>query len=235
MDKDSKPGLRLATWNIRAGLGTDLRRDAGRVLDGISALGADIVVLQEADFRMGTRPAALPRDIIAERTGLEPLPIGINAASIGWHGNAILARSGIRLAGLERLNLPGIEPRGAVIADLDGGPGPLRVVALHLGLLRASRRRQLDTIRDAVLRHPPRPTVLLGDFNEYSRQVGLGRLVRVFRLLPPEPTFPSNLPHLALDRMAHSHDLTLDPVAVPRRKGVQASDHLPLLAELRWA
>lgn len=235
MDRNAKPGFLVATWNIRAGLGTDLRRDAGRVLDQIAALGADLVALQEADFRLGTRPAALPRDVIADRTGLEPLPVGINAASIGWHGNALLARPGIRLTGLERLDLPGIEPRGAVIADLDGGPGPLRVVALHLGLLRSSRRRQLDAIREAVLRHPPRPTVILGDFNEYSQRVGLGRLVRAFRLVPPAPTFPSRLPKLALDRMAHSHELVLDPVAVPRRKGVQASDHLPLLAGLRWA
>ena len=234
MEPNAKPPLRLASWNIRAGLGTDLRRDPGRVLDVIAALGADVVVLQEADFRMGARPAALPREGIAERTGLEPLPIGVNAVSIGWHGNAILARPGLRLQGLERLALPGLEPRGAVIADLEGA-GPLRLVAVHLGLLRSSRRRQLDAIREAVLRHPPRPTVILGDFNEYSRRVGLGRLVRSFRLMEAAATFPSRRPTLALDRMAHSHEITLEPLTVARIKGVQASDHLPLLAELRWA
>jgi endonuclease/exonuclease/phosphatase family metal-dependent hydrolase len=233
MERDEKTVLRLATWNIRAALGTDLRRSAERVMAGISALNADIVALQEADFRLGTRPAALPRDIIAEKTGLEPLPVGINSVSIGWHGNAILVRPGFRLCGLERLDLPGLEPRGAVITDLDG-PVALRVVAVHLGLLRTSRRRQLDAIREAVQRHPPRPTVILGDFNEYSRRVGLGRLVRTFRLAPPVATFPSRLPRLALDRMAFSHDLSLQPVPVPRRKGVQASDHLPLLAEVHW-
>jgi endonuclease/exonuclease/phosphatase family metal-dependent hydrolase len=234
MMQDSKPSLRVATWNIRAGLGTDLRRDAGRVLDGIAALGADIVALQEADFRLGLRPSALPREAIAERTGLEPLALGRNAASIGWHGNAVLVRPGFRMVGLDRLDLPGIEPRGAVIVDLEG-PLALRVVAVHLGLWRGSRRKQLDAIREAVLRHPARPTVILGDFNEYSRQVGLGRLVRAFRLMDPAPTYPSRRPALALDRMAHSHDLTLEPLPVPWRKGVQASDHLPLLASLRPA
>jgi endonuclease/exonuclease/phosphatase family metal-dependent hydrolase len=234
MDGDSKPWLRVASWNIRAGLGTDLKRDAERVLAGIAALRADVVALQEADFRLGPRPSALPRDRIAELTGLEPLPIGRNAASLGWHGNALLVRPGVHLCGLERLDLPGFEPRGAVIADLDG-PGPLRLVAVHLGLLRTSRRKQLDAIREAVLRHPPRPTVVLGDFNEYSQRVGLGRLVRSFRLMEPAATFPSRLPRLALDRMAHSHDISLEPLAVTRVKGVQASDHLPLLAELRWA
>ena len=114
MMSDSKPSLRLASWNIRAGLGTDLRRDAGRVLDGIAALKADIVALQEADFRMGQRFSALPRDEILDRTGLFPLPIGRNAVSLGWHGNAILARPDFGICGLERLDLPGLEPRGAV-------------------------------------------------------------------------------------------------------------------------
>lgn len=232
MSADSKPSFRLASWNIRAGLGTDLRRDAGRVLDGIAALAADIVALQESDFRTGSRPTALPRDLIAERTGLLPLPIGLNAVSLGWHGNAILARPGFDLCGLERLNLPGLEPRGAVIADLEG-PTALRIVAVHLGLLRAARRRQLDAIREALQRHPPRPTVILGDFNEYSRRVGLGRIAKPFILVPTGATFPSGRPFLHLDRIAHSHDLAVTPLALPLALANRASDHLPLLAELR--
>lgn len=233
MSHGSNPVLRLATWNIRAGLGTDLRRDPGRVLSGIAALRADVVALQEADFRTGARPSALPRDRIVEETGLEPLPIGFNAVSLGWHGNAILARPGIGICGLERLDLPGFEPRGAVIVDLDG-IHPLRVVAVHLGLLRSARRRQLDAIREALHRHHPRPTVILGDFNERSLRVGLGRIARPFRIVPTPATFPSRRPFLPLDRIAHSPDLAVAPLDLPRLRGPQASDHLPLLAELRW-
>lgn len=233
MTVDPQPQLRLASWNIRAGLGTDLRRDADRVLTGIAALEADIVALQEADFRLGSRPSALPRDRIVQMTGLEPLPLGPNAVSLGWHGNAILARPGIRLTGLDRLDLPGIEPRGAVIVDLET-PQPLRVVAVHLGLLRLARRRQLDAIKAALQRHTARPTVILGDFNERSRRVGLGRIATPFMILPTAATYPSRRPFLPLDRMAHSPDLDLVPLAMDRTKGHQPSDHLPLLAELRW-
>ncbi|MDP3197753.1 endonuclease/exonuclease/phosphatase family protein [Tabrizicola sp.] len=233
MSADSKPSLRVASWNIRKGLGTDLRRDADRVLAGIAALQADIVALQEADFRLGDRPSALPRDRIGAATGLEPLPIGRNAVSLGWHGNALLARPGIHVCGLEHLDLPGHEPRGAVIVDLDT-PAPLRVVAVHLGLLRAARRRQLDAIRSALQRHSLRPTVILGDFNERSQRVGLGRIAGSFVILPTAPTFPSRRPFLPLDRIVHSLDLELVPLSHPRTTGPQASDHLPLLAELRW-
>ena len=233
MTSDSKPALRLASWNIRAGLGTDLRRDAERVLSGIAALQADIIALQEADFRLGDRPSALPRDRITALTGLAPLPIGRNAVSLGWHGNALLARPGIHIAGLDRLDLPGHEPRGAVIVDLDT-PAPLRVVAVHLGLLRAARRRQLDAIRTALQRHPARPTVILGDFNEHSRRVGLGRIATPFVILPTAPTFPARRPFLPLDRIVHSPDLDLVPLRHALPGGHQPSDHLPLLAELRW-
>lgn len=233
MSVNSKPALRLASWNIRKGLGTDLRRDADRVLAGIAALQADIVALQEADFRLGDRPSALPRDRISQATGLEPLPVGRNAVSLGWHGNALLARPGIRLAGLEHLDLPGMEPRGAVIADLDT-PAPLRVVAVHLGLVRAARRWQLDAIKAALGRHPARPTVILGDFNERSRRVGLGRIATPFVILPTAPTYPSRRPFLPLDRIVHSPDLELEPLLHRRARGHQPSDHLPVLADLRW-
>jgi endonuclease/exonuclease/phosphatase family metal-dependent hydrolase len=233
MSPDSKPSLRVASWNIHKAVGTDRRRDADRVLAGIAALGADIVALQEADFRLGDRPSALPRDRIATATGLEPLPIGRNSVSLGWHGNALLAQPGIRLTGLEHLDLPGHEPRGAVIVDLDT-PAPLRIVAVHLGLLRAARRRQLDTIKAALGRHPVRPTVILGDFNEHSRRVGLGRIATPFVILPTAPTFPARRPFLPLDRIVHSPDLDLVPLRQPLPAGHQPSDHLPLLAELRW-
>jgi hypothetical protein len=84
METNAKPALRLASWNIRAGLGTDLRRDPGRVLDGIAALGADVVVLQEADFRMGARPSALPRDRSSSARGWSRCPSGrTRSASAG--------------------------------------------------------------------------------------------------------------------------------------------------------
>ena len=233
MRGDSKPALRVASWNIHKAVGTDRRRDADRVLTAIAALGADIVALQEADRRLGDRPSALPREQIAAVTGLEPLPIGRNAVSLGWHGNALLARPDIHLTGVERLDLPGHEPRGAVVADLDT-PAPLRVVAVHLGLLRAARRRQLDAIKAALQRLPVRPTVILGDFNEHSRRVGLGRIATPFVILPTEPTFPSRRPLLPLDRIVHSPDLDLVPLGFPQPRGPQPSDHLPLLAELRW-
>ena len=224
--------LKIASYNIRAGLGSDLRRNAVRVLDRISALGPDLIALQEADFRTGARPTALPFQLIRDHTGLEPLAVGANGISLGWHGNAILARPGLVLSDIHRIDLPGIEPRGAVIADIDGA-FPLRIVAVHLGLLRRSRRQQLDHIRHTLGFLAPRPTLILGDFNEWSRVRGLGRMARHFVLQTPEPTFPARFARASLDRMAHSDDLDLRLIQLDAGRGHQPSDHLPIMAEVR--
>lgn len=221
--------LRLASWNIRAGLGTDLRRDPMRVARAIAALGADIVALQEADFRRGARPTALPRPLLERVTGLVPVPVE-RGDSLGWHGNAVLHRPDMTLRDVRLVALPGLNPRGALVADLDA-PQPLRVVALHLALTRRMRRRQIDVLRTTLATLSDRPTVILGDFNEWSADRGLGRLARDYRIVTPGPTYPAGRPVGRLDRFAHSPDLALRPLAVPPARGAQPSDHRPVLAE----
>lgn len=233
MPDDTKPRLRVASYNMRAGLGTDLRRRPERVLETIASLGADVVALQEADFRTGARPSALPLDQIERLTGLRPVPMG-REGSLGWHGNALLARPELAVEETTLVDLPGLEPRGAVFARF-GGPLPLRMVAVHLGLLRRSRRRQLSHLTEALAAGPDHPTLIVGDFNEWSRKVGLGRLLPDYSILTPPPTFPASRPFGALDRMAYSPDIRLRPIEVSRKRGPHASDHLPILAEATWA
>lgn len=224
--------LRLASYNIRAGLGTDLRRDPLRVLNAIRALNADVVALQEADHRLGERPPALPPDLIETHTGLVPLPVSENGVSLGWHGIALLAKPDLSAEAIHRYDLPGLEPRGTVAADIAG----LRLVGVHLGLLRRSRRAQLDHIRDALDALPPRPTIIMGDFNEWSRKVGLGRLARHYQVLTPGRTYPATMPVGALDRVAHCDRLQVKMLDLPRAaRWPQPSDHLPILAEVSAA
>lgn len=226
--------LRLASYNIRAGLGTDLKRDATRVLKAIAALRADIVTLQEADHRLGARHSALPRDLIARYTGLDALPIGENGKSLGWHGIAMLARPGIAIEDIHRFDLPGLEPRGAVIADLrTGGLGPIRVVGVHLGLLHSSRRAQLRHIRRELQHLAPLPTVIMGDFNEWSKRRELGRYLGPgYTIQTPGRTFPARMPALPLDRIAHCDALAVHPLPPVSTRHPHPSDHLPVMAEV---
>ena len=224
--------LRVATWNIRKCVGLDRRRDPHRTAQVIAGLEADIVVLQEADKRLGRRPAALTPDIVDAETGLKAVDAGGHEPSIGWHGNAVLLSDNVVLEECRQLHLPGIEPRGALALDLTARGSALRVVAVHLGLLRQSRRAQLATIRSRLDGLETRPTVILGDFNEWSATTGLEPLVG-FDIHSPGRTFHAARPIAALDRIASSEGVVLrDAGVVETRLTRVASDHLPVWAKL---
>ena len=224
--------LRVATYNIRKALGTDRRRDPERTLRVIEALDADIVLLQEADMRLGLRPPAL-RSVLFEGLGFRPAVFAHGRDSLGWHGNAILIRNSIDIIAVAHTDLPGLEPRGAVMADLRFEGRDISVIGTHLGLMRASRRRQLAALRAFAEQTHISARLIAGDFNEWSGLSHLAGLGPDFRVLPSPPTFHARKPVAALDRIAMTDDFILHDIqAVLTPEARRASDHLPLVANL---
>lgn len=222
--------IRIASYNIRKARGLDQKRNPERTLDVINRLDADIVLLQEADKRLGVRKPALPREMIASETDFSVLDLAKNGVSLGWHGNAVLVRGGIGLRGVQHIDLPGTEPRGAVLVDLDVGNG-LRVIATHLGLMRRDRRAQLETLSGATSQ--TENTVIAGDFNEWSNTKGLEPLKDRFTTYAPGRSFHARRPLAALDRFALSHGLELRDGGVEEGDiAKMASDHLPIWSDI---
>lgn len=223
--------VRFASYNIRKARGLDQRRDPGRIVDVINGLNADVIALQEADRRLGDRPAALPHRLVAEHTDFEVLPVARSEVSLGWHGNAMLVRKGLAVSDVVPVELPGLEPRGAVrfTARLER---PVTVVGTHLGLVRRHRRQQLGSI--AAQLTGAEDAVILGDFNEWSPTKGLEPLGDGFNVLSPGRSFHAARPMAALDRIAHSHDLAIADAGVEQGAlARRASDHLPVWADIR--
>lgn len=229
--------LRVASYNIRKCMGLDRRRDPDRVLDVIGSLGADVVALQEADRRLGDRPATLEHRSIETVTGLRAARVSTNGISLGWHGNAVLLHPDIEIGAIERLALPGLEPRGAVLVQAAREGRAFRLVAVHLGLTRAYRRRQLQVIVRAMnVPDGDLPTIILGDFNEWRRDRGLEPLSPGFTVHAPGLSFHAARPVAALDRIAVNGRVTLEDTGVHRSDAARiASDHLPVWADLRLA
>ncbi len=134
--------LSVATYNVHSCVGLDRRLDPGRVAGVIRGMAADIVALQEVDAQQ--RPAGYLDQwaFLAEAAGYHCIP-GI---SLRTHrklfGNALMTRHPIRAVRLHDLAVPGREPRGAIDADIEVGGSLFRVIATHLGLRGAERRRQ---------------------------------------------------------------------------------------------
>lgn len=226
--------LKLASYNIHKGIGTDRKRDPARILNVLNEVGADIVCLQEADLRFGTRAAVLPRFLIESHTDYVPVPLDVQTDSMGWHGNAILVRRGIEVESHDILHIPCLEPRGVVTARLRVGGTALTVFGMHLDLSGLWRVRQARTI--AALGEAAReagPVVLMGDLNEWRAVAGCFReFGRHFTLLDPGPSFPSRRPLGRLDRIMHCEALTATDYGVHRSALASvASDHLPVWAE----
>lgn len=225
--------LRLASYNLHKCVGLDGRRDPGRVLDVLNGIGADIIALQEVDRRLGPRPAALPRKLIETGSDFTLPDLQVNMVSLGWHGQTILTR-GHAVTATRRIVLPGMEPRGAVMAEvaLPSG-GALRVVGVHLGLVRQARRLQLRAILRTLDGLAPMPTVILGDFNEWSARRGLEPLAGAYALHAPGRSFHAARPIAALDRIAVAPGIALsDAGVVDTALSRLASDHLPIWADI---
>lgn len=233
--------LHLASYNVHKGVGTDYRRDPARTIAVLREIGADIVALQEVDRRFGDRAGVLDLTRLRDETGLEPVVLHdrLGHRAIGWHGNLLLLK-GAEVEAAEPVTLPGLEPRGAILADLRVAGQPLRIIAAHLGLMRQSRLQQARRLADEIGGRDDRPTILMGDFNEWrlGADCGLMPLRRGLRAVKRSAatvaSFPAHYPVLPLDRIIGCRQAELSAVSLhdsPLAR--RASDHLPITARLR--
>lgn len=225
----------VASYNVHKCVGIDQRFDPGRVAAVIGEIGADVIALQEAAQRFGERSALLDFARLERKHGLVAVALADNDGRRGWHGNVLLFREAV-VRDVHPLSLPGVEPRGALVVDVDLDVGPLRVAAAHLGLLRRSRAQQAEAILAAVSAGGERPTLLLGDLNEW-RLGGRSSLHTLGAHFGPLgaglPTFPSRFPLFALDRILGNPQSLISGIEVhDTALSRVASDHLPLKARI---
>ena len=225
----------IASYNIRKAIASDRQRRPERILDILAEIGADIVILQEADRRFGDRHSAIPFHMLADRSPYRAVPYEMRHGSIGWHGNAILVGPNVQIERYQPLHLPTLEPRGAVLADLAVDGARMRVVGMHLDLSGLWRRRQARSILDDLERQPVAlPTLLAGDLNEWSQGGCLRDFGLHHRPLLLGPSFHARRPIGRLDRMFASSGIAVEECGVHRSMLARtASDHLPVWARVR--
>jgi endonuclease/exonuclease/phosphatase family metal-dependent hydrolase len=229
------PCTTIASYNVHKCVGTDGRFDPARTAAVVAELDADIVALQEADERLGERVGLLDLEALAKSTELVPLHMPQGSRSHGWHGNLLLARSGV-VQEVRTIHLPGLEPRGALIVDLEIKGVHLRIIGAHFGLFRHSRKRQANAVLEAA-QGVIRPTIILGDLNEWrvsTRSSLLSLLPHFGPLNAVLPSFPSRFPLLALDRILARPQSMISSIEVHHSPLARvASDHLPVKARLK--
>lgn len=226
--------LKFASYNIHKAVGTDRRRDPDRIITVLREIDADVIALQEVDRRIGDRASVLDRAALDD-TPWKPVDVARRPRSLGWHGNAILVRRNIEVVEAEPVALPMLEPRGAARADLACDGVLIRVVGMHLDLSGLRRRDQIRSVLDHVGGcDGVCPTVLMGDFNQWGVTGGAMRAFGPdWTVLDTGRSFPSRQPIARLDRIVTSPEWTcLKQHVHHSAMAAQASDHLPVVAEL---
>ncbi|HYI39579.1 MAG TPA: endonuclease/exonuclease/phosphatase family protein [Allosphingosinicella sp.] len=227
--------IRVASYNMRKAIGTDRRRRPERTLEVLRELDADVIALQEADRRFGTRASAIPLDMIDEHSDYKPVAFEARDGSLGWHGNALLVRKTVEVLHKELLHLPSLEPRGAVMADVRLNGESLRVIGMHLDLSGLWRRQQAHFILHHLqTRESEMPAVLMGDLNEWSMRGGCLRdFGHHLAFADCGRSFHVRRPVARLDRIMVTPGLGIDECGVHQSAAARkASDHYPVWAKL---
>ena len=230
--------IKVASYNMRKSIGTDRRRRPERTLAVLAEIDADVIALQEADRRFGTRAAVLSDHLLGDHGSWKAIPFGMRQRSSGWHGNSLLVRADAQVLDCEAIHLPALEPRGAVMADVRIRGEVIRVVGMHLDLSGLWRRRQAHAIITHLAASTRQyPTVLMGDLNEWSANSGCLRdFAGHFDFAETGKSFHARKPVARLDRIMASRDLRFEDAGVHDSPASRtASDHLPVWATVRLA
>ena len=238
--------LRVATYNIHKGVqgvGPVRRLEIHNIGHAVEQLDADVVCLQEVrklhrqEQKYFTRWPELPQHEVLAPEGYDAVYQTNATTRHGEHGNALLSRWPVVTHGHEDISDHRFEQRGLLYVQLRVQRRTVHVIVVHLGLIAASRTRQVDQLVRYVTRELPKrdPLIIAGDFNDWGAKLrpalntaGLHDFVgeRVW-------TYPSRLPLTQLD---YVYARGMKPMGVEIPKGRiwwRMSDHLPLIAQFR--
>jgi len=235
--------IRVATYNIHKGvqgLGPARRLEIHNLGLAVEALDADLVCLQEvrhSNRREAKRFHHWPEQAQAEFLAPQGYQAVYRTNAItrhGEHGNALLSRWPVLSHQHEDMSDHRLEQRGFLHVTLEVYGQIVHVLVVHLGLVKASRSRQVAQLQRFVEREVPAaaPLLVAGDFNDWGRSVQLAMArAGLHTWHVATPTFPSRLPLTQLDYV-FARGLKPLGLTVPRgRIWWRMSDHLPLIAE----
>ena len=217
----------------------DRRTKPHRIAAVLATIDADVIALQEV-VGAGPRGASHIEDIGA-------------ALGMGWvmaparqlrghqFGNAVLSRYPIRNHVDYDLSWKTCEERRLQRADVDVNGHTLHVYNVHLGTAILERRHQAEWLATIVSdKHVTGAKLVLGDFNEWMRGLTTRLLsnklksVELGNYLKRRRTYPGLFPILHLDHIYYAGRIEIVGVELPRtRLSLAASDHLPLVADVR--
>jgi endonuclease/exonuclease/phosphatase family metal-dependent hydrolase len=241
---DGSVELKIMSYNVHACRGSDGSISPERIARVIAAHNPDIVALQEIDERNDIHQAK----VIARILSMNFYYHSSVLLKTGLHGNAIFSRFDMKL--IKRGSLPSIvrtpflEKRGAIWAEINAHGRRLQVVNTHLSLFQPEGMMQTRYLMGSEWLgniKPDDPVIFCGDFNSHINS-------RIFKVISAKlksvhfhsagrlqlRTFPSVFPIGVVDHIFLGGGITSIKTEAPKTDLEKtASDHLPLIAQVR--
>ena len=259
--------LRIATYNIHKGVSSFGGRPRIHALkQALGTMGADVLFLQEVQGRNDLHalrhapawPAQSQHEFLAG-DGLH-CAYGMNAVyDHGHHGNALLSCFPIASVINRDVSDHAYESRGILHCVLDAPFSQVHCYVVHLGLFAGSRKRQTESLIEAVSDSAPKdaPIIIAGDFNDWGNRLspslcsslgvrevfdndllrrGFGTYLRQLSgrgpRMAPARTFPAAMPFLRLDRIYVRGFRVESAQVLHGPLWAKLSDHAPIVATL---
>ena len=240
--------LRVMTYNVHSCKGMDGKRDAERIARLIARAKPDVVALQELDAGRARSHGMDQAQLIAGHLVMDFHFHAAICVEEERYGDAILTHLPQRLVKAGPLpglaGKPHLESRGALWVAVDLHGKEVQIINTHLGLSRRERMAQVEALLGSDwLGHEQcrEPVILCGDFNARPSSPVCRRLCHGLRDVQtqaqdhrPKSTFSGRFPTLRIDHIFISPGVEVTSIEVPGSELARvASDHLPLVAELR--
>lgn len=217
----------------------DRRTRPERIAAVLRTIDADVIAMQEV---VGPGPHGQSHvEEIGAALGMGWVMASARHLRQHQFGNVVLSRFPITHHAQHDLSWKSCEERCMQRVDIDVDGHPLHVYNVHLGTALLERRYQAQRLATLVSdKHVTGAKIVLGDFNEWMR--GLTTTLLSAKLksvdlrdhLKRRRTYPGLFPILHLDHIYYDGRLEILRVDLPKtRLSLVASDHLPLVADIR--
>lgn len=228
--------LRVLTYNIHHGEGTDGVIDLDRLAKIIDSTQPELVALQEIDqdcTRSGNIKLA---NELARRLKMDSRFGRFMKFQGGEYGLAVLSR--LPIVASRRIELPPgeYEPRCALEVTVMKKNSPLSFVSIHNDWINEDIRLKQVTALMSALKDTDQPVILAGDFNGKPDDKSIQALVKAGWKIADKmggKTFPSDKPRVEIDYVITRGLKNLKTTSTIIDERV-ASDHRPVGATLTF-
>ncbi len=227
--------LRVMSYNIHHGEGTDGKFDLVRIAELIKKEKPDLVALQEIDVKTRRASGVDQAAELSKLTGMHAAFGVFMNYSGGEYGQMVLSR--FPIVRKENFKLPdGPEPRAAMMVEVRPNGGRLFFVGLHLFGSRAQRLAQAKALAKRFEKEKATPIILAGDFNSTPDSEPM-KFLREKGWVDPtidsdDKTWPSGVPKVEIDYILHRAAKRLRAKSSKVVDERVASDHRPIVTVL---